>query len=61
MSEEKTNRSFGGKLAGFKNRDERNREKKHLRSYLKGYKEFRHGYDALTRKPNWYKVIEVWK
>lgn len=53
-------RAFGGKLSGFKSRDEANREKKHLRSYLKGHKQFRHGNDAITGKPIWFDVIENW-
>ena len=61
--EEEPRRHFGGNLIGFKSRDEANLQKKHLRSYLKGYKEFTHGFrnTILGRKPMTYKVQEIWK
>lgn len=56
-------RYFGGKLTAFISRDEANLQKKHLRAYLRGYKEFVHGFynTIMGRKPMTYKVQEIWK
>ena len=56
-------RYFGGKLIDFESRDEANLQKKHVRSYLKGYEEFTHGFrnTIMGRKPMTYKVQEIWQ
>jgi hypothetical protein len=69
------NRSFGGKISGFESRDEAMREKKHLKSYLKGKKTYRHGFETVElnddslhealpgfsfRRPKIYEVKEIW-
>lgn len=43
-------RKFNGNTVNMNNFD-----KKHLRAYLKGYQNFRHGYDN-EGNPLWYKV-----
>jgi len=53
-------RSFGGKINGFKDKQERAFEQKHLKAYTKGHKRFRMGLDDITREPNWFPVKEVW-
>lgn len=52
-------RSFGGKIDNFKDKTEKAFQQRHLKAYLKGNKLFRMGFDN-NKKPNWYKVIEVW-
>lgn len=64
------NRSFGGKLNSFENRDEAMKEKKHLKAYLAGKKYYRHGFETKTievgehkfeqRIPVIHEVIENW-
>lgn len=53
-------RKFLGKIDGFRDKRERNFEKKHLRAYLKGHAIFRDGstLDPNTgiRHPNMFKV-----
>jgi hypothetical protein len=55
-------RNFGGKIDGFKNKEERNFEKKHLKAYLKGDRQFRNGYlnTEAGRQINWAIVKELW-
>ncbi len=61
LTPEKT-RSFEGKLTGFKNNNERNFETKHLRAYIKGHRQFQHGYyyEHGVRYPAMFKVQEKW-
>jgi len=68
MKEKK--RHFGGRLFvqkegkdwTDKERMDRNIEKKHLRAYLRGDKQFHHPFFGLTTKgvPNYVKVAEDW-
>lgn len=60
--ENEKRRSFGGKLSGFENNDDRNKEKAHLKAYLRGQKKFRHGcWPGLTGNiPKYFDVIEIW-
>lgn len=59
-------RRFGGKIDGFADSDERRREKKHLKAYLRGDKFYTDGYKdsepdkdgVTTRIPNWLPVEE---
>jgi GTP-dependent phosphoenolpyruvate carboxykinase len=68
MSEEQSTvidakrRSFGGKTKDFKDKEERNREKKHLKAYLKGHKFYFHGFVTTPRgrERAMYKVHENW-
>jgi hypothetical protein len=48
-------RGFGGKIDNFESKAERAFEKKHLKAYLKGHKQFRHGHE-LDGKPKWFRV-----
>jgi hypothetical protein len=63
-------RHFGGQLSvhvDYKGtpeeirtgKDKRNFEKKHLKAYLRGDKEFSWGKD-IQNNPIWYKVNEIW-
>ena len=54
-------RSFLGKLNGFESKDERNRETKHLKSYLKGYKYYTHGFETVNgkRERKYYEVQQA--
>lgn len=55
-------RNFGGKIDGFKNKEERNFEKKHLKAYLRGDKRFRNGYiyTDIGREIYYAAVKELW-
>ena len=68
-------RSFGGKLSNFENREEAKLEKKHLKAYLQGKKQFIHGWEDVKidsellveveegftmRRPKVYQVKEIW-
>jgi hypothetical protein len=44
QTEAKPKRQFGGKTENFNSKEERNREKKHLKAYLKGQRYFFHGF-----------------
>ena len=57
-------RSFGGKINDFSSKGEQEFEKRHLKAYLKGSKQFRCGYITNSngmREENWFNVIENWK
>ena len=56
MKDKNLTRVFLGKLSGFQSKQERNFEKKHLKSYLRGDVTFSYGYDN-ERKPKFYKVL----
>ena len=47
MSKSKISRRFLGKIEGFENKEERDFETKHLRAYLKGNDNFRHGFHMV--------------
>ena len=51
-------RKFLGKTEDFNSRDEEAFEKKHLKAYLRGHKEFRHLYNLEKGRtvPAWYTV-----
>ncbi len=56
-------RSFGGKIKYFSSKEEEEFEKRHLKAYLKGDKNFRCGFKTGTngmREENWFNVIEKW-
>jgi hypothetical protein len=56
-------RAFGGKTSGFKDADEKNREKKHLKAYLAGKKTYVHGFVTNQRGKRErvvYGVLEIW-
>ena len=61
-------RSFGGKLSNFENREEAKLEKKHLKAYLQGKKQFKIDSELLVeveegftmRRPKVYQVKEIW-
>ena len=63
-------RSFGGKTSGFKDKDERDFEQKHLQAYIKGKPFFRHRYKTVEeeimgqkverRIPAYYPTKEIW-
>lgn len=56
-------RSFGGKISGFDNKQERRFETKHLEAYLRGDKVFQYGFTinaAGNRKPAEHYVKEIW-
>lgn len=59
IAKEKPKRAFGGKTENFKDKEERNREKKHLKAYLKGQRYFFHGFEETItgRKSIRYVVI----
>lgn len=50
-------RKFLGKTEGFTDRAEQQHEKRHLKAYLKGDKEFRHGFNK-SKEPLWFPVLE---
>ncbi len=52
-------RSFGGKIDGFVDKNERAFEKKHLKGYLNGDEYFIFGKDA-DGKQAFHKVKEIW-
>jgi hypothetical protein len=60
------NRSFGGKVKDFSDKDERTKEKKHLKAYLRGRFFYRHGLESFMvgeremLKPMVHEVKEVW-
>ena len=57
-------RSFGGKIKDFESKGEQEFEKRHLKAYLKGDKNFRCGFRTNSngmREENWFNVIENWK
>lgn len=61
--EKQETRSFGGKTKDFDSKEERNREKNHLRAYLAGRKYYFFGFftNALGQRERvMYKVKEVW-
>ena len=51
-------RKFLGKVSNFENKEERNFEKAHLKAYLKGHTNFRHGFHEIKglRMPKWHNV-----
>lgn len=57
-------RRFLGKLTDFESKQERRREKKHLRAYLKGRKFFQDGFEDGNlpgqRIPRYFPVLEKW-
>lgn len=55
----KQTRSFGGKIKDFESPAEKAFENKHLRAYLKGWQQFRHGFDE-RHNPIWHLVKELW-
>lgn len=56
-------RHFGGKTEGFKDRSEQVFEQRHLRAYIKGWKQFDYGFQDTPqgRQRMSFKVMEVWK
>ena len=57
-------RSFGGKINNFESKGEQEFEKRHLKAYLKGHKNFRCGFRTNSngmREENVFNVIENWK
>jgi hypothetical protein len=52
-------RSFGGKTENFVDNKERNFEKAHLKAYLAGKKQFKHGFD-LMKNPVTHPVKVIW-
>lgn len=62
----KWDRKFLGKLFNFSSKEEKNRENKHLKAYLRGYEQFTHGFreieDPVTkhliRVPHIYPVLQ---
>lgn len=53
-------RSFAGKTNDFKNNQERNFEKAHLKAYLNGNKWFRYGQFDQRGEPIYFPVAERW-
>jgi UDP-2,3-diacylglucosamine pyrophosphatase LpxH len=58
MEKEKT-RHFLGKIENFKDKKEKELEKKHLKAYLKGHKLFVHGRN-IEGKPQYYITLFAW-
>lgn len=58
----KLKRSFGGKTSGFSNKQEKSFERAHLSAYLKGHKNFNHGFSGIypNNLPNTHEVKENW-
>lgn len=62
---DKTTRSFGGKLDGFKDKKERHFHQRMLKAYLKGDQYFRFGFrdrkneaGIMMRVPAYYPVLQ---